>query len=216
MRSRGHGVSIGCVKTSVFVLLVTCLAACGPDPNSLTGGGGRSARRTTSSTSGDTTSADESDDGSGNATGGGSTPGKPSSSPDSTPGGGTTTTPSTGAATAEQGCVDAINKFRTTLNLPPLQRWSAAESCSGTEAQSDGQTNRAHGAFPKCGENAQNECPGWPGPADQMITGCLQAMWDEGPGGGHHDNMASREWTQVSCGFATLPGGAVWSVQNFR
>jgi len=84
------------------------------------------------------------------------------------------------------------------------------------EAQSDSTTNRAHGAFGKCGEFAQNECPGWAGPATTMIPGCLKAMYGEGPGGGHYEAMVSTKYTKVSCGFGTAAGGAVWSVQNFR
>ncbi len=67
-----------------------------------------------------------------------------------------------------------------------------------------------------CGEFAQNECPGWPGPPGTMIPQCLSAMWMEGPGGGHYDNMSSKQYTQVSCGFYTLPDGKVWAVQNFK
>jgi hypothetical protein len=63
---------------------------------------------------------------------------------------------------------------------------------------------------------AQNECPGWPGPSNTMIPGCLKAMWGEGPGGGHYENMASTRYTKVACGFYVLPNGKVWSVQNFR
>jgi uncharacterized protein YkwD len=113
-------------------------------------------------------------------------------------------------------CVDAINKFRATLSLAPLARWTGAETCADGQAKSDGATNTAHGAFPKCGEFAQDECPGWPGTPESMIGGCLQMMWNEGPGGGHYENMAGKNWTQVSCGFAIAANGTVWAVQDFR
>jgi len=116
----------------------------------------------------------------------------------------------------QQLCVDTINDYRASVGRPPLARWSSAESCSDQEAESDGETNTPHGAFPSCGEFAQNECPGWPGPAEQMIIGCLELMWDEGPGGGHYDNMENPDYTEVSCGFATMADGSIWSVQNFR
>jgi hypothetical protein len=121
-----------------------------------------------------------------------------------------------GGGTAAEICVNTINDFRATQNLPPLARWTDVEACSDTEAESDGTTNTPHGAFPKCGESSQNECPGWAGPADQMIPKCLDAMWAQGPGEGHHDNMASTKWKSVACGFYTLPSGKVWSVQNFK
>lgn len=126
-----------------------------------------------------------------------------------------------GATGAAQLCVDTINEHRATLGLPPLARWVEAESCSDEEAESDGNTGEAHGAFGSCDENAQNECPGWGGPPDSMIVPCLQLMWDEGPGEdfskhGHYINMSSTRYTKVACGFHTFPDGSVWAVQNFR
>ena len=122
---------------------------------------------------------------------------------------------------AAQLCVDQINVHRATLGLPPYQRWTAAESCGDQQCQSDSQTGQAHGAFGMCGENAQNECPGWPGPPGAMIADCLQMMWDEGPGQdfqthGHYINMSSTQYTKVACGFYTMPNGDVWAVQDFQ
>ncbi|WP_437286575.1 CAP domain-containing protein [Sorangium sp. So ce406] len=128
---------------------------------------------------------------------------------------------SDGATSAAQLCVDTINQHRATLGLPPLGRWTEAESCSDEECESDGNTGTAHGAFGACKERAQNECPGWPGPPQSMIASCLQVMWDEGPGEdfekhGHYINMSNPEFTEVACGFHTFPDGSVWAVQNFR
>jgi hypothetical protein len=113
-------------------------------------------------------------------------------------------------------CVKTINDLRATLDLAPLARWTEGEECADGQAQSDGETNRPHGAFPRCGELAQNECPGWPGPPEEMIPKCLRAMWAEGPGGGHFEQMRTTRHDSVACGFHTLPSGAVWSVQNFK
>src|SRR4051812_50148352 len=63
-----------------------------------------------------------------------------------------------------QLCVDTINMYRATLSLTPYKRWTAEESCAGDQALSDSDSGSAHGAFGMCGEHAQNECPGWPGP----------------------------------------------------
>ena len=49
-----------------------------------------------------------------------------------------------------------------------------------------------------------------------MIDGCLKAMWAEGPGGGHYDNMSNPSSTVVACGYFVLGDGSVWAVQNFR
>lgn len=126
-----------------------------------------------------------------------------------------------GDGSAEQLCVDLINMYRATLDLPPYERWTDGEDCAAEEAAMDSRTGQAHGAFPMCGESAQNECPGWPGPPDSMIDGCLELMWAEGPGEdfqehGHYINMSSTQYGQVACGFHTTDEGAVWSVQNFR
>ncbi len=120
----------------------------------------------------------------------------------------------------EQLCVDTINMYRATLGLPAYARWRDAEDCSDEEARSDGMTGTAHGAFTKCGESAQNECPGWPGPPEMMIGGCLDLMWKEGPGAdfashGHYINMSSTQYTKVACGFAEV-NGSIWAVQNFQ
>lgn len=179
------------------------LSSCGDDPNALRSG----ARGPRTSTASGADTGDEPTDESGTSPGDDGTGGSAGSG--STGGAGT---PS--ATTAEQICVDAINEYRKTLNLPPLARWTAAETCSSDQASSDSTTNRGHGAFGKCRESAQNECPAWPGPASKMIPQCLKAMWGEGPGGGHYENMASRKWTKVACGFSS--GSSVWAVQNFQ
>ncbi|MBW2529776.1 MAG: hypothetical protein JRI23_36705 [Deltaproteobacteria bacterium] len=118
-----------------------------------------------------------------------------------------------------QACVDRINGFRATEGLAPYERWQGAELCSDEEAESDSITQTAHGAFGQCNEQAQNECPGWPS-IDNVIQGCLQAMWDEGPGEpfsehGHYINMSSESYTKVACGFFVTDGGSVWAIQNF-
>ena len=126
-----------------------------------------------------------------------------------------------------QDCVDRINQFRWECQcLPPLERWTDAESCTDGEAESDAMTGQPHGAFGACNERAQNECPGW-GSVEQTISGCLQQMWDEGPPGedpctgqcfqdhGHYINMTNPAYTKVACGFHTTGGGQVWAIQNF-
>src|SRR2546425_197657 len=62
---------------------------------------------------------------------------------------------------ARQLCVTKANSFRATVGVGALARWSSAEACSDGEAKSDSESGKAHGAFGKCGEFAQNECPGW-------------------------------------------------------
>jgi hypothetical protein len=144
--------------------------------------------------------------GASSSSGGGASSGDPSSS--SSSGG--------GDGTAAQICVDTINAYRKQAGLAPCERWTAAEACADAQAKSDGSTNTGHGAFGKCKELGQNECPGWPGPPETMIPQCLKAMWAEGPGGGHHDLMASTKMKRVACGFAAAPNGRIWAVQDFQ
>ena len=126
--------------------------------------------------------------------------------------------PSTGDF--HQDCVDRINQFRWECQcLPPLQRWTEAESCTDQQSADDQNGGGPHGNFGACGENAQNTCPNW-GSEGQVIGGCLQMMWDEGPGEpfsehGHYINMSSTQYGRVACGSSVSSDG-VWSNQNFK
>ena len=112
-------------------------------------------------------------------------------------------------------CVDEINRYRATVGAAALARWTDAEGCANQQARSDSETGQPHGAFGRCGERAQNECPNWRGSPGTVIIDCLSSMWNEGPGGGHHDNMAGSS-QRVACGFYVTPAGRVWAVQDFR
>jgi hypothetical protein len=131
---------------------------------------------------------------------------------------------------AAQDCVNRINQFRAEYAcLPPLERWTEGEACANQMAEYDGGEDSAHAGFQDdiCeGGSAQNECPGWRS-EEQVVDGCLQAMWDEGPPPteqcsgacfqeyGHFINMTNTRYTRVACGFFTTAGGEVWAVQNF-
>lgn len=118
-----------------------------------------------------------------------------------------------------QDCVDRINQFRWECQcLPPLARWADAETCTDEQSGNDQSSGGAHGNFGACGENAQNTCPNWPSEPD-VVTGCLQQMWDEGPGEpfaehGHYINMSNTSYSKVACGFTSSAPG-LWSNQNF-
>lgn len=132
-----------------------------------------------------------------------------------------TPTSGSGGNDAAQLCVDTINNYRSSIGRAPLARWTAAEACVEDQGFADNQSGTPHSAFGQCGEWAQNECPNWPGPPEQMIGTCLQLMWNEGPGEpysahGHYINMSNPGYTKVACGFAVLPNGRVWAVQDFQ
>jgi hypothetical protein len=121
-------------------------------------------------------------------------------------------------------CVARINQLRWECQcLPRLTRWKSGEQCANKHAKYDSRRG-IHAGFHNgiCEPQglAQNECPGWPSNSG-IIEGCLQAMWDEGPGKrfskhGHYMNMSNTSYERVACGFAKSADGEIWSVQNFR
>lgn len=133
-------------------------------------------------------------------------------------------TPLASTGDIHEDCFNRINQFRVECQrLPPYTRWTAGESCADDMAEYDSVPGRnAHAGWIAdiCdGGWAQNECPGWPSNTS-VINGCLQDMWDEGPGTGaghgHYNSMSSQTYTQVACGFFTDANGDVWAVQNFK
>ncbi len=119
-------------------------------------------------------------------------------------------------AAARQSCVDRINQYRARVRVGPIARDPSTEGCDDEESRLDSGANRAHGSFGKCGERAQNACPNYPGSSvEDVLNKCLQQMFDEGPGGGHYDNMTSTKYSRASCGFVSVGGGRIWTVQNF-
>jgi len=125
-----------------------------------------------------------------------------------------------GGGDAHQRCVDRINEFRATEGKPAYERWTDQEACASDEARQDANSGVDHGAFPQCGETAQNECPDYDS-IEETLGSCLDRMWAEGPGAdfdthGHYLNMSSTRYTEVACGFYTTTGGRVWAVFDFR
>jgi len=129
-----------------------------------------------------------------------------------------------------QDCVDRINQFRTQCAcLSPLSRSTDGEACADQMAEYDAAKNEAHAGWEDkiCKPSgAQNSCPGYSS-NNQVVSLCMQQMWDEGPppsnpcngqcfeDHGHFINMTTTSSSKVACGFYTTSGGKVWAVQNF-
>ena len=124
-----------------------------------------------------------------------------------------------------QDCVNRVNQLRWECQcLPPLQRWTEGEACANEHAEYDS-TNGLHAGVTAnicelgLGGRAQNECPGW-NSEEHVVSGCLQRMWDEGPGPligqVHYTNMTNPDYDMVACGFYETDDSKVWSVQNFQ
>lgn len=129
----------------------------------------------------------------------------------------------TSTGNAGLDCVNRINQLRWECQcLPPLARWTGGEACASEQAEYDS-TRTPHAGFQAniCDSGfGQNECPGWPS-VGATQRGCLQQMWDEGPGEdfqahGHYLNMTNDRFDEVACGFFTTDDGKVWAVHNFR
>ena len=139
-----------------------------------------------------------------------------------------TAPPSTGDI--HQDCVDRINQFLTQCAcLPALTRATDGEACADQMAAYDAAMNSAHaGVTAKIctPSGSQNECPGYSSNS-QVISLCMQQMWDEGPPPtssctgtcyeqhGHYINMTDPSVHRVACGFFTTSSGKVWAAQNF-
>jgi hypothetical protein len=139
-------------------------------------------------------------------------------------GGADTSPPPPDAATDDlQHCVDVLNGYRAKVGRPPLARASDLEAYAAVGAKSDSETGEPHGHFMSTDGGgiawAENEVPGWPlvdyGSVRDVIDEGTKMMWDEGPGGGHYENIVG-DYTQVGCGTYLTPGGDVWITQDFR
>jgi len=124
-----------------------------------------------------------------------------------------------------RACIDFTNEKRADMVIDQLERWTAAEACSDSQATADLNSDVAHGNFGKCGEMAQNTCPGWNADSTfanqkSVMLSCLQSMWEEGPGTpysshGHYINMSNPDYQRMTCGFS-LKNGRLWINQNFQ
>ena len=113
-----------------------------------------------------------------------------------------------------QNCLSVINQYRASIGRPALTLRTSSSSCLDGQAAADAASGFAHSAFGKCGESAQDVCPGWDGSPASSQPGCLKMMWDEGPGGGHYENMSNADYKEVACGFAPV-GNGYWMTQDF-
>jgi hypothetical protein len=122
-------------------------------------------------------------------------------------------------------CVAETNRYRARHGKPPLSRSAALEAYAATGARYDAAARVAHEHFDDThGGNlafAENEClsfHGWSldfagGSVRRALTKCLRTFYEEGPGGGHHQNMMG-EYRTLGCG-VYVAGGGVSIVQDF-
>jgi len=124
-----------------------------------------------------------------------------------------------------QYCVDLVNDYRAQHGRSTLARSAALEDCAGAGAQEDSVSGTPHGHFSSTSgcygaARAENEIPGWSmgwaGSVMNTITQGTASMMDEGPGGGHYENILNSGHTFVGCGVFVTANNEVWIVQDFR
>ena len=124
------------------------------------------------------------------------------------------------AADDHQYCVDVVNRYRAMIGRAPLERATELEAFADEGAEEDTRTGWPHGHFSSntgSGAWAENEIPSWPGDEGSVrdvIDEGTEMMWNEGPGGGHYENIIG-DFTGVACGIY-FGGGVVTIVQDFR
>lgn len=121
-------------------------------------------------------------------------------------------------------CLDTINALRAGLSLPKLAWSKSLEAFADQGARYDAERNKAHahfGAFSvrAVPSDAENAIPGWPlknyKTVAKVVHDGAKMMWDEGPSGGHYENIKGSH-TQVGCGIYVTPSGGVWVIHDFK
>jgi uncharacterized protein YkwD len=121
-----------------------------------------------------------------------------------------------------QFCLDENNRYRATVGSPALVRTQTLDDFANTGAKYDYDAMTAHkhfgdspgipGGATAAGENEIPGFGGWSikaqGSVHDVIQQGLKSMWDEGPGGGHYENMKNPAYKNFGCGVYVAPNTA--------
>jgi uncharacterized protein YkwD len=125
--------------------------------------------------------------------------------------------------------LETLNMYRAQAGAGALVVDSQLSTFSTTASMQLESTGMAHGYFAAqansgalwqqgfCSSAAENQAPGWPTDKgiDATVDAILKAMMDEGPGGGHHDNILASQSTRVGVGLVVDGSGALWFTNDF-
>jgi uncharacterized protein YkwD len=136
------------------------------------------------------------------------------------------------SVSAEAYNLRAINAYRARAGVEPVELDPSLSAFALEGSRTFRQERRAHGHFrrasrsgalfrvhgfsgPAC-EN-QGDPNGWPpmGSVEAQIDDILAAMWREGPGGGHYDNLTNPRVKRVGIGLIVAPDGRLWLTNDF-
>ena len=114
---------------------------------------------------------------------------------------------------ARSACIVALNNHRKDLGLRYLLRNAPKEACADEDAKklAGAPATTGPGA---CGAKAHNVCSGR-GTLSSVAAACADEIFREGRTGARYQNMTNTKWPLVYCGFAKMPDGTVYVVQNF-
>jgi uncharacterized protein YkwD len=125
--------------------------------------------------------------------------------------------------------VAMLNMYRAQAGVGALTLDDQLSTFSTTGSNMLEATGQAHGYFMAqagsgalwqqgfCSSAAENQAPGWPvnNDEDATIDAILKAMMDEGPGGGHHDNILAASSTRVGVGLVVDAQQQLWFTNDF-
>jgi uncharacterized protein YkwD len=111
--------------------------------------------------------------------------------------------------------LDTINYYRIQAGVPDVTTSDALNAFATQGSQDLAAGGMAHAHFQAassdgsiwksgfCNGAGENQAPGWPitnGNQKATIDAVMKAMMDEGPGGGHHDNIVNPAFRLVGIG----------------
>jgi uncharacterized protein YkwD len=125
--------------------------------------------------------------------------------------------------------LDALNMYRAQNGVGALAIDDQLSMFSTTASEQLEATGQAHGYFVQqansgaiwqqgfCSNAGENQAPGWDtnGDIDGTVDAILKAMMDEGPGGGHHDNIVNASFTRVGVGLVLDSQQRLWFTNDF-
>lgn len=138
-----------------------------------------------------------------------------------------TPSPTESLSELEKELLHQINAARAKRGVPPVKfsrlQSSGSNSCIGSEGHSRhmAQTRRmSHDQFPAdiCmrSSRASAENVGYAtGDAIRALRAVHKLMMDEGPGGGHYDNIMNSTYNAVGLGFFYTQDRTLWVTENF-
>lgn len=133
---------------------------------------------------------------------------------------------STAVYAAIQHNLNQLNAYRAKAGAQALQLDPQLSEFAQQGSVELRQNHQPHGHFQRAdvfnsgfqGGAAENQGDpnGWPirGGLDATVSAILQAMMDEGPGGGHHDNMLNPKFRRVGIGLV-LNGNELYLTNDF-